>query len=144
MLRILASVVVGYIVLFLCLFALLTGAFLGLGTDRAFEPGSYQVAIIWILVSLVLSVVAAILGGFVSKAIARSPTGPKALAGLVLVLGLAMAARVAMTPSPPMDRPGELTNLEAMQQAQQPAWAAVLTSLLDAAGVLIGGRLKKP
>lgn len=143
MLRILASVVVGYLVLFLCVFALLTGAFFAMGTDRAFEPGSYQVTVTWILVSFVLSFAAAVVGGLVSKAIARTPTGPKALAGLVLVLGLALAAMVAMAPSPPMDRPGDLSNLEAMQQAQQPVWVAVLNSFLGAAGVLLGGRLKK-
>lgn len=144
MLRIVASVVAGYLVLLLCLFALLSGAFLSMGTDRAFEPGSYRVSVMWILVYLVLGFAASILGGVVSRAIARTRTGPKALAGLVLVLGLAVAAMGAMTPSPPMDRPGDLGNLEAMQQAVQPAWATVLDSIVGAAGVLVGGRLKKP
>lgn len=144
MLRIVAAVVVGYLVLFLCVFALFSGAFLTLGSDRAFEPGSYQVSTTWILVSSVLSFAAAVVGGFVSKLIARTQTGPKALAGVVLVLGLAMAAMVAMAPSPPMDRPGDLANLEAMQQARQPVWAAVLNPLFGVAGVLLGGRLKKP
>lgn len=144
MLRIVASVVVGYIVLFLCVFALLSGAYLALGADGAFQPGSYQVSTTWILISFVLSFAAAVVGGLVSRGIARSQTGPRALAGLVLVLGLVMAVSVAMSPPPPAVRDASLPNMEAMMKAQTPFWVAVLNPLVGVAGVLLGGRLKKP
>jgi hypothetical protein len=144
MLRIIASAIVGYLVVFLCLFALCTGAYLAMGTEAAFQPGSYQVTTTWIAVSLVLSFAAGIVGGFVSKLIARTQTGPRALAGLVLVLGLAMAAMVAMSPPPPTERAASVPNMEAMMKAQTPVWVAVLSPLIGVAGVLLGGRLKKP
>lgn len=144
MLRILASMIVGYLILFLCLFALCTGAYLAMGTEAAFQPGSYQVSGTWLAVSFVLSFAAAVVGGWVSKAIARTQTGPRALAGLVLVLGLAMAAMVAMSPPPPAERPADVPSMEAMMKAQQPVWVAVLSPIIGVAGVLLGGRLKKP
>lgn len=144
MLRILASVIVGYLVLLVCLFALLTGAYLAMGTERAFQPGSYQVTLTWIVVSFVLSFAVAIVGGLVSRLVARNQTGPRALAVVVLVLGFAMAAMIAMSPTPPTDRPGDLPNMEAMMKAQTPLWVALLNPVLGAAGVLLGGRLKKP
>ncbi|HSN88947.1 MAG TPA: hypothetical protein VL025_19440 [Thermoanaerobaculia bacterium] len=144
MLRILASVIVGYLVLLVCMFALLTGAYLAMGTERAFQPGSYQVTLTWVVVSFVLSFAVAIVGGLVSRLVARTQTGPRALAVVVLVLGFAMCAMIAMSPPPPADRPGDVPNMEAMQKAQTPLWVALLNPLVGAAGVLLGGRLKKP
>jgi hypothetical protein len=144
MLRVIASVVVGYIVLFLCVFALFSGAYLLLRAEGAFQPGSYQVTTTWSLISFVLSFAAALVGGLVSRGIARSQTGPRALAGLVVVLGLVMAVFVAMSPPTPAVRDASVPNMEAMQKAQTPLWVALLNPLVGAAGVLLGGRPKKP
>jgi hypothetical protein len=114
-----------------------------MGTEAAFQPGSYQVSTPWIIVNVVLSFAAAIAGGFVSKVIARSQTGPRVLAGLVLVLGLAMAAMIAMSPPPPTERAASVPNMEAMMKAQTPVWVAVLSPLVGVVGVLLGGRLGK-
>jgi hypothetical protein len=143
MLRIIASAVVGYMVIFLCVFALFSGLYLALGTDGAFQPGSYQVSTLWIVISTVLGFAAAVVGGWVSRALARSPRGPRALAVLVLLLGLVMAASIAASPPPPAARDATLSNMEAMGKAQTPLWVAVLNPFIGAAGVLLGGRIKK-
>jgi hypothetical protein len=143
MLRIIASAVVGYIVIFVCIFALFSGLYLALGAEGAFQPGSYQVSMLWIVISTVLSFAAAVAGGWVSRAVARSQSGPRALAVLVLALGLIMAASIAASPPPPAVRDAALSNMEAMGKAQTPLWMAVLNPFLGAAGVLLGGRLKK-
>jgi drug/metabolite transporter (DMT)-like permease len=63
--------------------------------DRSFvyEQGTLEVTGRWSLVGIALGIVGAILGGFVTAVIAPSPrrTPVKVLAGILLVLGLAIA-----------------------------------------------------
>ena len=88
MMRAILSVVVGYVVMFLAIFLLFSGLYLVLGQERSFQPGSYEPSALWTAVSFGLGAGAAVLGGYVSAAIARTPTPPKVLAGVVLVIGL--------------------------------------------------------
>ena len=85
----------------------------------------------------------AMLGGVVCALVARQAKGPKILAVAVLILGLAFAIPIltqsGATPAEP--RPNALSMSEAMSNAQQPVWAALLNPLLGAIGVLIGAGL---
>jgi hypothetical protein len=72
MLRAAGSVVVGYLVMFVVVFATFTVAYLAMGTEGAFRPGTYDVTALWLIVSLLLSFVAATVGGLVCATIARS------------------------------------------------------------------------
>jgi len=141
--RAIAAVVVGYIVMFIVVFVTLTGAYLALGTERAFKAGTYDVTPMWIGIWAVMSLVAAVAGGLVCRVIARGPKPPMMLAGIVLVLGLAMAIPAFLAEPTKEPRGSEVSNLEAMAKAQQPPWTALLNPLVGAAGVVLGGRLKK-
>ena len=145
MLRILGAVVVGYLVIFILIFALFTLAYLVLGADRAFQPATYDVSTIWIIASMVLGFVAAFIGGAVCSMIAKGTKAPLILAGLVVVLGILFAIPVltSTNTTAEMIRDGSVGNLEAMQNAKQPAWVALLNPLLGAVGVLAGSRFKK-
>jgi hypothetical protein len=140
--RIAGGVVVGYLVIFAIVFVTFSGAFYLLGVERTFQPGSYDVTMIWNIVSVVLGLVAAMVGGVVCLVIARSQTGPRALAALVLLLGLIMAVPVLTGPPAPATRGPEVGNTEAMVQARQPVWAALANPFIGAFGVLLGARLK--
>ncbi len=137
--RAIASVVGGYVVMALIVFGTFTVAYLLMGADRAYQPGTYNVSLLWILVSIVLSAVAAVAGGRIAVAIAGSDVPPKILAALVLVLGLVMAyadagrmaAQVNVRDTPP-------SFMDAAQASRQPAWLLYLNPLIGAAGVLIG------
>jgi hypothetical protein len=144
MLRAIVAVVVGYVVMFALVFASLTAAYLGMGADRAFKSGSYEVSGLWMVVSFVLSFLAAVGGGFVCGWIARRRTPVMVLAGLVLVLGLAMTAVGALAPTEgrPTTRSGDVSNMDAMKDARTPTWICLLNPLIGAAGVLLGGRPK--
>ncbi len=143
MLRAIGGVVLGYVVMFVVVFVALTCAYLAMGTDRAFQPGSYEVTNLWLSVHMPIALIAALAGGFVCASVARSGQATLWLAGLVLVLGLAMAVPVMMGSGPePQPRTAEVGNFQAMAQARQPVWVAVATPLLGAAGVLLGGRLR--
>jgi len=145
MLRAALSVIAGYAAMFVCVFVSFSVAYLAMGTDRAFRPGSYEVSGLWLAVSFVLSVPAALVGGWLCARLNRGGKAPWVLAGLVLVLGLLMAVPVlqasGQTPEP---RSAEVGNLEAMSRARQPAWVALLNPLIGCAGVVLGARLRKP
>lgn len=143
--RIVVSAVVGYLVIFVFVFGSFSIAYLAMGTDRAFLLNSYDVSDLWIAVSLVLGFVAAAIGGKVSAAIARDRKGPFALAGIVFVLGIVMAACVALAPEQAsVERTADVSNLDAMQKAVQPLWVAILNPVLGVVGVLLGAGLRRP
>lgn len=114
-----------------------------MGQDNAYQPNSYDVSTLWLIVSFILGLIGAIVGGFVSTLIGKDTSTPKILAGVVLVLGLMLAVSVAMSEKSNEARSGEVSNMEAMQKAQQPVWVAFLNPFVGAIGVLVGGNLRK-
>lgn len=142
--RMIVSVIVGYIVMFVIVFVSFSLAYLAMGADGAFRPGTYDITVIWALLSIVLSLIAAVAGGYICAAIAKNPRGPKALALIVLLLGI-LSALPAITGSyegRPNVREAGVGNLEAAQNARQPVWIALLNPLIGVAGVMVGARLK--
>lgn len=140
--RLLGAVVAGYVAMFLAVFLLLTGAYLALGTERAFQPGTYDVTGEWIVVYVLVSVGAAMLGGVVVSRVSADRRAPLILAGLVLTLGMASAfsASGEAPDSMPIPRSADVPNMQAMMQAKSPTWALYLTPLIGAVGVLVGAR----
>jgi hypothetical protein len=144
MLRKIGGVIAGYVVMALFVFLSFTLAYLAMGADGAFRPGTYDVSGLWVAAALVLSLAAAVLGGWVCVLVARSRGAAVALAVVVLVLGLLMVLPVLMGTRPePGPRAGEVGNLQAMSSAQQPLWLTLLNPVLGAAGTLAGARLGK-
>ncbi|MBE0594256.1 MAG: hypothetical protein IH616_17840 [Gemmatimonadales bacterium] len=139
MARAILSVVGGYVVMALIVFGTFTVAYLLMGADSAYQPGTYDVSLLWIVVSLVFSAVAAVAGGRIAVAIAGSDVPPKILAGLVLVLGLMMAYMDAGRMAAQSNvREASLSFMDAAQASRQPTWLLYLNPLIGAAGVLIG------
>lgn len=138
------GVIVGYIVMALFVFLTFTGAYLGLGAEQAFKPGNYNVSLRWIVISVVLGLIAAIIGGYVCALIAKSSRAAQVLAGIVLVLGLLVAipALTANDPRPNV-RPREVPNMQAMQNARSPKWVALLNPIIGAVGVLVGAGIRQ-
>ena len=143
MLKSILGVIVGYIVMAIFSFAAFTCAYLGLGVDRVFEAGSYDVSTIWMVVMIALALIGGILGGLICAAISKSKGACTAFAVIVLVLGLGVAVMTKMKDHPDTARSGDIPNLQAMQMAQTPTWLCLLTPVLGAAGVLLGARMKK-
>lgn len=144
MLRTIGAVILGYIVLVLIVFASFSLVYLAMGPSFAFRPGTVEVTIGWMVMSTVVSFLAAWIGGMVATRIGRSRGAVYGLAGLVLVLGL-ISAGVAMSAAPPAlpDRP--LSTLEAASFARQPTWYGFLVAFVGTLGVLAGGgALRRP
>ena len=146
MLRNMLGVIGGYIVMAILVALLLAAAYLRMGTEGAFEEGSYEVTTAWLMTSFALGLVAAVIGGLACAFIARrGSTAPIGLAVLVIVLGIASAGFHLAGPASeqPRTRGPEVDSYEAMMNAEQPAIALLANPIIGAAGVLIGAWLTK-
>jgi hypothetical protein len=117
MLKSILGVIIGYIVMAIFAFAIFTCAYLGLGVDRVFEPESYNVSAIWIVIMIAIALIGGILGGLVCAAISKSKGACMVFAGIVLALGLIVAVPQAMKEHTATARSGDVPNLSAMQMA---------------------------
>lgn len=123
----------GNVVIAFLVFITLSVAYLILGPEGSYRPGTYDVIATWIGISVVLSFAGTVLGGVVSARMARSATPPKILAGIVLVLGLAMAL-MTETPDTTPARVADPSVWEAAGRSRQPGLAAVRQPTRRAAG----------
>jgi hypothetical protein len=140
--RMLGSVVAGYVAIVLVVFAGLSLVWVLLGADRAFAPGTYAVTTTWILLSLVVGFIAALLGGRVSRRIAGTEAGPRSLAVVVVLLGILLAIPTFGADAAEMvARTGDTPMFEAIGLAKTPAWVNLLNPVIGAIGVLIGGKV---
>lgn len=140
MARTILGVIAGYLAMFVAVMVSFTLLYLVLGAERSFQPGSYRPSGLWMVASVALGFAAAVLGGRVCAAVTRSAKAGRALAVVVVVLGIVFAIPVLTSSIDPGPRTGDVPNFEAMQKAQQPKWAAILNPILGAAGVLVGSR----
>ena len=147
MLRATLAVIVGYLAMAIAVFVTLTLAWLALGPGFAFKAGTTEVTLGWIAINLPLSFACAVLGGWVTARIARRPGPVKALAVVILVLGLGMALAHIFMDDPAAsgetaDRAtsGTLSSFEAASEAIQPPWYNFVIPFVGVAGVLLGGR----
>jgi hypothetical protein len=145
MVRSILGVVAGYLAMFIFVFISFTSLYLLLGANGAFEPDTYEVSLIWIIISFILSIVAALLGGYLCVLISKNRKAALVLAGIVFVLGIAMAIPVLIDVENEVQemRKADVPNLEAMQNAKQPPLVALLTPLIGALGVFAGSKLNK-
>jgi undecaprenyl pyrophosphate phosphatase UppP len=131
--------------MFVAVFLMFSVAYLALGTDRAFKPESYDVSGAWIAISIVLGLIAAVVGGVVCVAVAKNPKASIFLAVVVIVLGVLLALPALMSPNgeSPGVRTGDVGNMEAMSKAKTPTWISLVNPVIGAVGVLIGGGIRK-
>jgi cytochrome bd-type quinol oxidase subunit 2 len=143
MLKSILAIIASYAVMFVFLFAAFTGCYFALGAEGTFKTDSYEVSTIWIALTVVVCLLAGIVGGFLCAAISKSRKTCQIFAFIVFFLGL-LACIPAMKRSPdaPNVRAGEVSNLEAMGLAVSPMWLHLLTPVVSAAGVLLGARMK--
>ncbi len=148
MIRAILSVIIGYVALFIWVMATMTGAWFALGSDFAYDQGTYDASTGWSVVSLVLGVIGAVIGGLVTASIARTATPAKVLAGIVLVLGLVTAVAYQMgdatadeaAQAVPVD---DLGVWQAASTTQPQAWYSYSLPFVGCAGVLLGGRIRR-
>jgi len=145
MVRNILGVVLGYVAIFIFVFITFTVLYFILGADVSFEPGTYEVSFIWIILSFIPGLAAAVLGGYICVLISKNQKTALVLAGFVLVLGIIMAipALGDTTNEVQEMRSADVPNMEAMQKAKQPAIMLLLNPIIGALGVFAGSKLRK-
>ncbi|HMG06361.1 MAG TPA: hypothetical protein VK581_12955 [Chthoniobacterales bacterium] len=143
MLKSVVAVIVSYIVMVIFLFAVFTAAYLALGPERAFQPGTYAVSPLWLAFYAVANLCAAILGGYLCAAISQSRITCRAFAGIVFALALLLCVPAMRADKTPRVRMSDIPNLQAMHQAQIPVWMHLLNPFICAVGVLFGSCRKR-
>jgi hypothetical protein len=134
------GVIVGYVVIAVLTFMTFSAFYLAIGADRAYNPGTYDVSLIWIAGSGVLTLLAGIAGGYICKSVSGDRGTAVVLAGIVLGLGIAVASLQATAVRPPKEvRTSAVSNFEAMKKSQQPIWYLFASPVISAAGIIIGG-----
>ena len=144
MLKSIMAVVVGFIAMAIFSFAAFCCVYLALGADRAFQPESYDVSTVWMVVMVVLSLIGGVLGGFICAAISKSMGVCKVFAGIVLALGLLSAIVTTMKERPNTARSGDVPVFQTPNVAQTPLWLCLVNPVLGAVGALFGARKKLP
>lgn len=145
MARSIIGVIVGYIVMFILQVAAFMTIYTIVGPDWSFKPASYHASTRWTVMQFAVILVTAIIAGLVCAIIARGGKAPMVLAGVILLLGLALGVlAISMKPANPNEvRTGNVPNMEAMSKAQHPSWVIFLGPVIGAVGAAIGGKLKR-
>jgi hypothetical protein len=115
------------------------------GANWSFKPASYEASTRWTVMQFAVILVTTIIAGLICAIIAQQGRAALVLAAVVLVLGLALGfASMALRPADTHEvRAGDVPNMEAMSKARHPAWVIFLGPVIGAAGIVIGGKLKR-
>jgi hypothetical protein len=134
------AVVASYIAMAIFIGGLCLLGFVVLGLDRFFQTDTYEVTTLWLGISVVISIVSSILGGYLCAAISGSMGACKTLAVIVFTVGY-----LVCFPKMREDthvRAGEVPLSQVMNLAQMPVWMYVVTPALGAIFILIGARMR--
>ena len=145
MARSIIGVIVGYLVMFVLVSAIFMVVFLLMGTDWSFKPGSFEASNSWIAMSLIANLIIGVIGGLVCAVIAKGGKAPRVLAIVVFALGMVLAipSVIAHQKNAGEVRAANVSQMEAMQKANEPIWVPFTFPIIGAAGVLIGGKLRR-
>ena len=145
MARTIIGVIVGYVLMFILNFAGFVTLYGVMGPDQAFEPGLYLASTKWIAISFGMILISGLIAGLVCALIAKGGRAPLALATVVVVLGilLAIPAMLKSNVNSKLVRTGDVPQMQAAQLAYWPVWCPFAFPFISAAGVLIGGKLKR-
>lgn len=140
MLRIIAGIIVGWLVMAVLVMATFGITILAMGWDGTLRPDSYWTTDTFSLIVLVGGFIASIVGGAICALIARSANAALVLIGIVLVFGIGGAVMNMNKPDPPA-RTGEPTFEDIATHGKEPMWFAFGKVVLAAAGLFIGSSL---
>ena len=141
----LLAVVSGYVAMVIVIMGAFSLAYLIMGANWSYQPGSWNVSTAWVIVSILIGFGTACLGGRICTWISRNHTAPKYLIAVILAMGM-FYAMMAAPPDAETVRMIEPSLLEAMdgENTVQPRWFLWLNPLLGSVGVALGSGLLTP
>lgn len=144
MLRIIAGIVVGFIVVLAGVMATFGITILAMGgIEGTLQPNSWWTTNTFNIIILIGGFIAAILGGVACKAIARTMHAAFALAAIMLAIRAGNTVMNMNRPDPPpRDAAAGTPTIDDMfEHGKEPTWFAIGMTITGAAGVLIGAAL---
>lgn len=141
MVRNILGVIVGYLAMGLFVFASFSILYMVLKAEGAYKPEVWDLSTTWIIASIPIGLVAAVIGGAICRLISKKRGAVMALAIAVFVLGAASAAYQLTKDAPTDPRPEGVSMMDASAKAVQPAWLAIANPIIGVIGVGIGGCL---
>ncbi len=140
----LLAVVAGYLVMAIGIGVIFSLAYMVMGAEWAYQPGSWDVSVGWVIMSIIVGIGVAVGAGKICYLIARNHTATKYLIALVLVLGV-VSAIMMMIGGGGGDEVRDFAPsvFEATEKSVQPVWVSWLNPLIGAAGVAVGSGLVK-
>ena len=144
MLRSILAVIGSYIAMMLLFWLAFAALYAGLGVERVFQPDSYEVSTLWLVLSLVGAFFVAIFAGWLCVTISKSFRTGQVFALIVLVSSAIMCLSSLYRESGgPNVRAGEVGFFDAMERGVSPRWFHFVNPVLTAAGALAGARAKR-
>ncbi|MEZ6241588.1 MAG: hypothetical protein R3B57_00940 [Phycisphaerales bacterium] len=138
MVRSIVGVILGYVAIFIAVAVLFSLLMIVLGTEGSYKPGSWEASTTFAAIAVVLNLIAAALGGFVCRLIARKRGAVIAIAIVIAVLGIADSA-YRLTLEDPGPREGEVSIMEGASRSRSPVWFTIAQPIVGVLGALIGG-----
>jgi hypothetical protein len=144
MLKSILAIIVSYIAMFVIFMAIFTGLYFALGVERVFQADSYEVSMLWIVLTLAVGFLVSMFAGYLCWVISKSWRACQIFALIVFLLALIQCfSALKRNPDEPNTRAGEVGMFDAMKLAVSPFWLHVVNPILCGAGVLIGARMKR-
>ncbi len=146
MARKIIGLIAGFAAMEIFLFVTFAILYQFLGADGSFRPGTFNITTTWAVFSIILSLLGAVDGGLVCMLVAKHKGTVLVLASFVLVFGISSAIPKISIPVAGSDqiRVGYISGIEAMRKAIQPVSVLLITPVISAAGIFLGGSLIKP
>ena len=142
MLRIIAGIIVGFIVMVILVMATFGITIAALGIEKTVQPGSYWTTNTFNIIVLIGGFIAAIIGGLVCGMIARNSMAAFALVAILLATGIGSVIADMNRPDPPA-RTAPATLEDISRYGKEPMWFAFSKIVFGAVGVLIGSSMVK-
>ena len=110
MLKSIVAIVVSYVVMALFFVAVFNIGYLALGADRVFQPDSYEVSTLWLVLGVLFPLLGSLLAGYLCAAISKSWRTCQVFAFIVFLLGLvACIPALKRDPDAPNDASNDLS-----------------------------------
>jgi len=144
MLKSIAAVIVSYLVVFVLFSAVFIGLYFALGIERVFQPDSYEVSTLWLVLTILGSFFGWMLGGWLCVTISKSFRTGQVFAFIVFVLtAIICLSQLIREGEGPHVRAGEVSFVETFGREVTPRWFHFVNPVVSLLGVLAGVRMKR-
>ena len=144
MFKSIVAVIVSYIAMFVLFMAIFVCLYFVLGVEHVFQPDSYEVSMLWIVVTLVIAFLVTMFAGYLCAVISKSWRTCQVFALIVFLLALWQCfSGLRRDSEGPNVRAGDVTYLEAIGHAVTPMWLHFVNPVINGLGILIGARMKR-